>query len=719
MDHFQHALKVLELERMRELLTSYASSALGRKLAGALLPLRDAARLREIHAETMELRDYLSAERLPLSGLSDVAAELERSAARGQPLEPELFFRIAALIEAGLALRQALGRNPLRFPFLARLAAGIEDIPELRAEIPAVLDPRDGVRDDASPRLRQLREEARALRSELRAKAAAILHSPSLRRCFQAEGVTVKGDRYLLPVKADYRASVHGPIRDRSQSGATLYIEPDEISIDGDRLLALLDAERDEVLRILWELTRRTLAHRPALERLQERLAWVDFTYAKASCAAALGLTAPEIDAGGVLELKEARHPYLMWLGRDSRRDLRDLDRAAMQRRVVPLDVRLGGGPRLLIVTGPNTGGKTVALKTIGINVLLALSGVPIAAAAGSRVPLYDDLFADIGDEQSLEQNLSTFSSHLRQIVEVMRHASRRSLILLDELGSGTDPLEGAALGKALLDHFREQGWTAVITTHLGSLKEYAYLHEEAENAAMEFDPRTLKPTYRLLLGVPGSSNALAVARRLGLKEEVIEAAEREIAAVDAPTREIISRMEHSRRRAEKERRRAERARRRVQGEARAYEERVQEVEARREALDLEADVIVDESVRALRSELQPLVARLQNVPLAHRPLVEEIGRKIDLLLVATPLGERREEFARGLRKDDEVYVPKLRAKGRVRKINKGERLLTLLVDGMAVEIGFDDVSWLEGPPARPAAVGQGREAAGAAGEEA
>lgn len=237
--------------------------------------------------------------------------------------------------------------------------------------------------------------------------------------------------------------------------------------------------------RLLLELTRTVLERRREIERLQRRLAKIDFTYAKASWAAAFQLECPEVSREGELELREARHPWLLWLARDKSRDIRDPDFETLAKTVVPLDVRLGGESRILIVTGPNTGGKTVVLKTTGLCVLLASSGVPIPARRGSRVPLYDAVFADIGDEQSLEQSLSTFSAHLTRIVQVLRHADERSLILLDELGSGTDPLEGAALGRALLDHFRERNLTVVITTHLGSLKQYAFLHEGVDNAAM------------------------------------------------------------------------------------------------------------------------------------------------------------------------------------------------------------------------------------------
>jgi len=698
MQPFRHALEVLEYDRVREVLTSFAASVLGRRLAGELAPIPDVDLLRRLHEETAEMRELLDLERLALSGLSDVSTQMETGASKGRPAEPDFLWKVVDLLRAGLTVRTILTRHADRFPRLRALGEDIEDVPALRERIPEMIDPREGVRDEASEKLAALRLESHELRRMLRARATSILRRPSLRKCFQTDGLTVKNDRYLLPVKAEFRSWMSGPVRDRSHSGSTLYVEPEEIVQDGDLLLTLLDRERDEVLRILWKLTREVREHRIVLRRVEQKLAYVDLTFAKATYMKAFDLVAPEIDTDGRLELREARHPYLMWLARDVRRDPRAPDLDAVRRQVVPLDVRLGGAKPLLIVTGPNTGGKTVAMKTIGLNVLLALSGVPIAAAPASRVPSFNDLFVDIGDEQSLEQSLSTFSSHLRQIVHVLRHATKRSLILLDELGSGTDPLEGAALGTALLDHFRENGWTAILTTHLGSLKEYAYLHDAVENAAMEFDSRSLRPTYRLLMGVPGSSNALAIARRLGVKEEIVAAAEKAVAQEEEPTREIISRMERSKRRVEKEHRRAERMRRRVQGDKREYEERLHEIELRKDSLDREAEVEVDRTVRAARERLRPLVDKLKYVPQTHRPTVDELATAIELLLVATPLGDRREEFARSLRKEDEVYVPKFRSRGKVRKINKGERTVTVLLGAIPTQVSFDDVSWVEGP---------------------
>lgn len=698
-DSSWHALRVLEYDRIREILASYASTALGKEKARQLQPLRSAETIRKRLRETEEMVSLLASARLSFAGVRDVVGELDRRTGGGQPGEPDLLWQVVDVLRAGLSLKETLTKNPAAQPELHALGVRLNDLPGLREAILARIDARGGVRDDASEKLARLRQEVEQVRTQLRARATRILADPRLRTAFQSEGLTFKNDRFLLPVKSDYRSWVHGPIRDRSQSGSTLYVEPDELTVEGDRLVELLDDERAEVTRILWALTRQVLESKPALAQLQEQLGILDLVAAKATYASTFGLTIPEINEQGILDLREARHPYLLWLHRDTSRDLRNVDLEAARSKVVPMDLRLGESFRLLVITGPNTGGKTVVLKTAGLTALMALSGLPIAAAAGCRVPVYSNVFADIGDEQSIEQSLSTFSSHLKQVMEILAGADERSLILLDELGAGTDPLEGAALGRALLDRFLARGWMAMITTHIGSLKELAYSREGVENAAMEFDPRSLRPTYRLLLGVPGSSNALLIAKRLGLDQELLDAAGQELTRANEPSRELISRMEQSRRRVEKERRRAERVRRKVQGEARAYEDRHRELDALEDALEEEAQRTVDDSVRQAKETLLPLVEQLKNVPKTHQATVDKLREEVGRLLVGTPLGARREEFARGLKKEDEIYLPRFRDRGRVKKVDRGGRVVTVLMNGLLTEVSFDDISWLEPPP--------------------
>ena len=696
-DPIEHASRVLEYDRIRDVLASYAASALGREVAVRLRPLSNPGEIRRQLRQTEEMRELLQHARIPLTGSYDVVRELEKVKRYGRPAEPEQLYHVIDLLRVSQSLRKLLSTNSAT-PELAELATKLEDLPELRESIPRKIDPRDGVRDGASPKLAELRATIAELRNSLRQKAHAILSRPKLQSAFQGGGVTIKNDRYLVPVKAEYRSWISGPMRDRSHSGATLYIEPDELTAEGDRLIDYADQERGEVSRVLWEVTRQVLEVRTTLKRIQDGVAWIDFTYAKACYADAFSLNSPRIEDQKVLDLRDARHPYLMWLARDKRRDHREIDLEAIHSEVVPLSVRLGERYRVVVVTGPNTGGKTVALKTVGLNVLLALSGIPIAAAETSRVPFYDGVFADIGDEQSIEQSLSTFSSHLTQIIEVLKSAGERALILFDEMGAGTDPLEGAALGKAILDRCLERGWHTILTTHIGSLKTHAYVRDGVENAAMEFDEKSLRPTYRLLMGIPGSSMALAVARRMGLDDDVLDAAEAEVDREEEPSRELIRGMEKTRRRIEREKKKIETARRKAQGEVREFEERNQELVATRGSLHQEMEEEVDAVLRDAKGRLLPIVERLRNLPKIHQGVVEELIEAVEKCMVGTPLGKKREKFVRSLKKGDEVYVPKFRDRATVRKIDKGGRLLTVLLNGLSLEISFDDVSWIEPP---------------------
>jgi DNA mismatch repair protein MutS2 len=334
-----HALRVLEYDRIRDVLASYAVSAPGKDATSRMGPLADLATVERRLAETEEMKALLKHERLPLGGLRDVSGGLDAASAHGRPAEPDVLFQVVDLLRTGAAAREAIGRHRSALPRLAEIADGMDDIPSLRQEILAKIDAREGVKDGATEKLAALRAELQVLRDNLRARAHRILVEPRLRTAFQSEGLTVKNDRYLLPVKAEYRSWVHGPVRDRSQSGSTLYVEPDEITLEGDRLLEVLDKERDEVQRILWDLTRKTFAARSALGALQEKLAWLDFTAAKAAFASAFGFSAPEVNERGILDLRDARHPYLLWLARDLKRGPREVDLEAVQSKVVPISV--------------------------------------------------------------------------------------------------------------------------------------------------------------------------------------------------------------------------------------------------------------------------------------------------------------------------------------------------------------------------------------------
>ena len=500
---------------MRERLARHTSFSAGREQALALRPVSDrerAVRRQRETAEAVQLTTLKVA--LPMGGVHDVRPAA-RSAARGQVLSPSELLEVAELGRASARLRRTLARLQQETPLLAVLGGGLPDLDPLRGLITAAIDDRGELKDGASPELASIRREGATVHERLQQRMEALLRLPALRPSLQDSIVTLRDGRYVLPVRAEARSTVPGVVHDTSASGATVYVEPMAVVDLGNRWRELQAQERHEIERILRELSDAVGQASPDLVDAVERLAHLDLTLAKAHLAAELDARALTqlgrdarwlVDAPAPLRLVEARHPLLAG-------------------EVVPVTIEAGGDALALLITGPNTGGKTVALKTAGLLCLMALAGLPVSAEEGTRIPVYDAVFADIGDEQSIEQSLSTFSGHMTAIIDILERADGRSLVLLDELGAGTDPTEGAALALAIVDRLVEAGVTLVATTHHSELKLYAHNHPAVQNASVEFDLETLAPTYRLRIGVPGQSNALAIAARLGMPSTIVEAA--------------------------------------------------------------------------------------------------------------------------------------------------------------------------------------------------
>ena len=504
---------------MRERLARHTTFSAGREAALALRPVSDIDAVVRRQRETAEAV-HLDALRVsvPMGGVHDVRPTA-RGAARGQTLATSELLEVAGVARATASVRRALARLDGETPLLAVLAGGLADLEPLRGLIGAALDDRGEVVDRASPDLHAIRRERGEVHDRLQQRMEALLRAPGLRTALQDPIVTLREGRYVLPVRAEARGVVPGIVHDTSASGATIYVEPMAVVDLGNRWRELEAQERHEIERILRELSEAVGAAADDLVDAVERLAQLDLALAKARLARELGATAlakpgREVRwlaaAPAELRLVDARHPLLDGLPAGE---------------VVPVTIEAGGAARALLITGPNTGGKTVALKTAGLLCVMALAGLPVPAAEGSQVPVYDAVFADIGDEQSIEQSLSTFSGHITAIIDILERADGGSLVLLDELGAGTDPTEGAALAIAIVERLVEAGVTLIATTHHSELKLYAHGHPAVANASVEFDVATLAPTYRLRIGVPGQSNALAIAARLGMPDPIVEAA--------------------------------------------------------------------------------------------------------------------------------------------------------------------------------------------------
>ncbi|RPH85312.1 MAG: endonuclease MutS2 [Candidatus Rokuibacteriota bacterium] len=488
---------------------------MGREQALGAAVLVDVAAVQSAVALTGEARLALDAEGPPpLDGIPDIRPVLARGAAEGSALEGVELVRLISALDAGPRL-QAWGRaiRPVAGA-VARLTDDLPRLTELRDTLRPALEDDGSLTDRASPRLRQLRQQIRDRRRRLVADLERMLAAEG-DRLFADRFVTVRHGRYVLPVRAEARQRVRGIVHDRSQSGQTIFVEPEGLIEANNDLVQALREEEQETARILAELTAAVRARLDDLERLVAALGQIDWLFARAHAAVRMDASAPVIDLAGRVALRAARHPLLLaqaW--RDPART------------VVPVDVELSPDRPLLLITGPNAGGKTIALKTLALCALMAQVGCHVPAAEGSRLPVFERLYAIIGDEQSVAENLSTFSAFVKQIREVLDGADSRSLVLVDELGAGTDPDEGAALARAILETLADRGTLVAATTHLEPLRAFASTEPRARNASVEFDTRTLAPTFRLRYDIPGQSYALAIAGRLGLSPELIARAQ-------------------------------------------------------------------------------------------------------------------------------------------------------------------------------------------------
>ncbi len=526
----ERVLNILEFPKIREAVVEQCITPYGQQLAEQLEPLRALSDVADALALTSEgYAVYRLKGAPPFPRTMDVRSPIIRAQKGGILSASEL---------VAIALTARASRYVSRF--LEDVAQRVE-LPRFLDMVPTLAVPRtveqdvlfcideDAViLDQASPELSSIRREMRLIQERMKRTLEEMLHSPTVQRYLQDTIITMRKDRYCLAVKAENQSQVRGVVHDESASGATVYVEPERVFRLGNELTKLRGNEEREIERILQRLSSLVMGHADVLQEAIRSLGILDFAIAKAIYAKKEQGVEPRIVEQSRLHIRAGRHPLLA------------------KDRVVPLDVRIGDDFHLLVITGPNTGGKTVALKTMGLLTIMALSGLYVPAAEGTEIGFFTEVFADIGDEQSIEQSLSTFSSHMKNIVHILGEADDQSLVLFDELGAGTDPTEGAALAMAILDTLRLRHVCALATTHYSELKAYAYTTPDTMNASVEFDLATLAPTYRLLVGVPGRSNAFAIARRLGLQADLIESAQEKLSTNDIRVEDLIAQLQHS-----------------------------------------------------------------------------------------------------------------------------------------------------------------------------
>ena len=543
----EKSLKVLEFYKIRDMLVERAASGLGKARCAALVPVSDIREIERMQAETEEASTLVARTGVqPISAFDDVQAQVARAKVGGI-LSPKDLLLCARLMQTARSVRRTLvgekdEAEETETPHLVGLARALYPMRRLEEEIFAAILSEEEIADSASPGLASVRRKIRSANERIRDKLNGYLHSSSMARYLQDAIITMRQGRYVLPVRAEYRSQVPGIVHDQSSSGATLFIEPMAIVEINNDLRGLMGEERAEIEKILQRFSEEISQEAGALLENQRILAELDFIFAKGALARQMRAVQPKINEAGYIDIKRGRHPLI--------------DPEA----VVPSDLWIGKDFTTLVVTGPNTGGKTVTLKTVGLFTLMMQAGLQVPAMLGTELAVFDDVFADIGDEQSIEQSLSTFSSHMVNIVHILQNVTPRSLALFDELGAGTDPTEGAALAMSILDKLLSYKTRTLATTHYSELKAYALTHPGVENASVEFNVETLRPTYRLSIGIPGKSNAFEISRKLGLSEEIIGAAKEWLSGEQIRFEDVITTAEMHRQTAERERELAEEA---------------------------------------------------------------------------------------------------------------------------------------------------------------
>ena len=649
------ALRALEFDQIVEAVGRLAQTPPGAARLAQLRPAHDAREVAAALADTAETARFLSGSgEILLRAPADLDAILTALAVEGRALEPLALLGLGTLLDSIDAASAGIRRQRASFPLLAAAVETTASFERETADVRRKIDPSGDVVDDASPELKSLRERLRKQRARLRGTLESYLRGKDTSKYLQQQVVTDRNGRYVLVIRAEHRASIPGIVHGSSASGASLFLEPlSTVEINND-IVALEQQEQEEVRRILLMLSDAFRRRGAELHRTIDAATTLDVLQAKAHYSLGVGGVQPAISADGRLELRAARHPLLIGGA------------------IIPVDVLLIPPARVLVITGPNTGGKTVALKTAGLLPLMAQAGLLIPAADGSQVPVFRSVFADIGDEQSIAESLSTFSAHIANIVATDKALALPSLVLLDEAGGGTDPNEGGALATAIIDHFRLRGAIVVATTHFDALKTYASTTEGVTSAGFGFNPETFAPTYRLHYGSPGSSLALEIATRLGLPAGIIEKARAQRTAREAQLAEHLAKVEREMQSLDHERRLVVRERQMVEETQAKLQGRERDLRDREETFRKRLDQKLDERMREARREIDSVVDALKARTSAMAGRLVPTG---DIGSVRTDARSALEQIASKVRETGDGPPPSLPAGASARPAGLGDRV--------------------------------------------
>lgn len=676
----EHTLSVLEFSKIKNQLKEKISTATGELIVENITPKIDLPQILNTQRETTEMREIISYDGIPpFSRLEDIGNELKRSAVKGSILDAKKIIKILKVLKTSRLIKKFLLKAKEKYPLIKVRAEKIRTFSELEKEIIQCIDEDGVVLDRASPELRKIRRDIIKKEQALKNKLETLIRSSRFAAIIQEPLITVRQNRYVIPVKQEKKAKFPGIVHDKSDSGATLFIEPFVVVELNNLLRQLIKDEEQEISKILQKITSLIGERAQEINDSVLGLGEIDFIYARAVLADKMKAVEPKLNQNGFINLIQARHPLLQGL-------------------VVPININLGRAFNILVITGPNTGGKTVTLKTVGMLTLMAQCGLHIPAAEGSEISVFKKIFCDIGDEQSIEQNLSTFSSHMKYIVQILREADSESLVLLDELGAGTDPTEGAALGMAVLDFLSKEKSRVVATTHHDSLKTYAYLTKGVCNARVEFDEETLKPTFEISIGLPGKSCAFIIAQKLGLALEVVSQAQSFLPQEKIKADSLIEKIEEDRELIKKEKNLIETTKEESIEIRDKLEKELNKIEENKKEIILKTYREAEKILKETKNRAEKIIERLNKKKVLSKeskgPLLEQmqaISKEIkDEIVKIKPEKELIEN--KNIEIGDYVLIKSLNKKGIILSISTKSEKCKVQIDNMKMLVSISDI---------------------------
>jgi len=675
MDGRKKVLEKLEYNKIIQLLAREASSNLGVEKIEQIKPSHNLQEIKILLQETSEASEVIRLNpQFSIGGFRNIKPYIKRTLL-GLSIEPDNFLDITISIGSGIKVKRFFENLGNKYPSISRQVQRIENLSNLKNSIEKIITSEGTIADDASPKLKEINRGIIDTKEKTKSKLQGIIHSVAMQKKLQEQIVTIRNGRYVVPVKQEYVSQVPGMVHDQSASGATVFIEPMVVVELNNKLKQLLLQKKSEEERILSELSQMVAVEEVPLLELIEALTSLDVFFAKANLAYRLRATKPIINQKKYINLKNARHPLIK------------------EDEVVPIDFWLEDNVTMVVITGPNTGGKTVTIKTVGLLTLMGQSGLFIPAAEESEITLVDSVYADIGDEQSLEQSLSTFSSHLTNIIDILSSATDNSLILLDELGAGTDPIEGAALAMSILEYLHDRDILTVATTHYGSLKHFAYNTAGVDNASVEFDIATLRPTYRLLMGLPGKSNAFEISKKLGLQLSVIERARDFMNSDEIEVGDLIQSLEESRKELEYQKQEILREKQEAENYKQLFKNKyVKFKDKENQILEKAADE-ARELLKRVKLEAKEIIQGLHT-----SKEIQETQNSLKSLddRISKVKAEKEHQFAgekpKALHIGDAVYIPKLNQKATVLELTGDGRDVLVQAGIMKINVNIKDL---------------------------